>query len=60
MPAPAAEPPKHVRVLPQPEPVLERDLDPWERGFDFDLEDEADLAAEEEEDELPLRRPPAR
>lgn len=51
--------PKHVRVLPPPEPVLERDLDPWERGFDFDLEpaglgDEPDEA----EDELPLRRPP--
>jgi hypothetical protein len=46
-----------VRVLPTPEPVLERDLDPWERGFDFDLDDEADIA--EDEEELPLRRPPS-
>jgi hypothetical protein len=54
-----SEPPKHVRVLPPPEPVLERDLDPWERGFDFDLEPE-DLGEEsaDTEDELPLRRPP--
>jgi hypothetical protein len=53
------EPPKHVRVLPPPEPVLERDLDPWERGFDFDLEP-AGLGEEskEAEEELPLRRPP--
>jgi hypothetical protein len=53
------EQPKHVRVLPPPEPVLERDLDPWERGFDFDLEPE-DLGEEpaDAEDELPLRRPP--
>ena len=66
-PVPEAEPvareepetPKHVRVLPPPEPVLERDLDPWERGFDFDLEQE-DLSEEpaDAEDELPLRRPP--
>jgi hypothetical protein len=53
------EQPKHVRVLPPPEPVLERDLDPWERGFDFDLEPES-LGEESEgaEDEVPLRRPP--
>jgi hypothetical protein len=46
-------------VLPPPEPVLERDLDPWERGFDFDLEP-AGLGeeSEEAEEELPLRRPP--
>jgi hypothetical protein len=49
---------KHVRVLPTPEPVLERDLDPWERGFDFDLDDEAGATADEG-DELPLRRPPS-
>jgi hypothetical protein len=53
------EPPKHVRVLPPPEPVLERDLDPWERGFDFDLEPAGLVEeSEEAEDELPLRRPP--
>jgi hypothetical protein len=46
-------------VLPPPEPVLERDLDPWERGFDFDLEPES-LGEEPEdaEDEVPVRRPP--
>jgi hypothetical protein len=54
-----AEPPKHVRVLPPPEPVLERDLDPWERGFDFDLEPESlGEETEDAEDEVPLRRPP--
>jgi hypothetical protein len=45
---------KHVRVLPQPEPVLERDLDPWERGFDFDADD---AALKSDQDEA-LRRPP--
>jgi hypothetical protein len=54
--APAHEPPKHVRVLPTPEPVLERDLDPWERGFDFDLDDDA--VPQDEAGELPLRQPP--
>ena len=55
-PAAEPEPPRHVRVLPTPEPVLERDLDPWERGFDFDL-DEPEL--ERDEDELPARRRPS-
>jgi hypothetical protein len=47
------EPPKHVRVLPPPEPVLQQDLDPWERGFDYDLEAPE---AERDEEELPVRR----
>jgi hypothetical protein len=54
------EPPKHVRILPAPEPVLARDLDPWERGFDFDLDDEeeADVdAVAVDENEASLRRP---
>jgi len=48
------EPPKHVRVLPPPEPVVERDLDPWERGFDYDV-DEPEAEVDEE---LPARRSP--
>jgi hypothetical protein len=33
--------------------VLQQDLDPWERGFDYDLEEpEAEL----DEEELPVRR----
>jgi hypothetical protein len=57
-PEPVLEPVKHVRVLPPPEPVLERDLDPWERGFDFDLDEEAAPLEDEAQDEVPLRRPP--
>ena len=62
-PEPAEEPlpraPKHVRILPPPEPANERDLDPWERGFDFPLDDkEPDVeAAAAAEDEAPLRPP---
>ena len=55
-----AEPPKHVRILPPPEPVLATDLDPWERGFDFDLDDEAESevnGATVDEDEASLRGP---
>ncbi len=57
-PEPVVEPVKHVRVLPPPEPVLERDLDPWERGFDFDLDEDAVPLEDEAQDEVPLRRPP--
>ena len=54
----APKAPKHVRVLPPPEPVLERDLDPWERGFDFALDDQKrDLEAAAAEDDAPLRPP---
>jgi hypothetical protein len=49
------EPPKHVRVLPPPEPVVERELDPWERGFDYDLDEPDD---ELDAEELPARRSP--
>jgi len=57
-PEPVVEPVKHVRVLPPPEPVLERDLDPWERGFDFDIDEDAVPLEDEAQDEVPLRRPP--
>ena len=55
-PVSEAEPPKQVRVLPTPQPALERDLDPWERGFDF-LDEEPDVEAVADEDEASLRRP---
>jgi hypothetical protein len=51
-----AEPPKHVRVLPTPQAALERDLDPWERGFDF-LDEEPEVEHDAAEDEASLRRP---
>ena len=51
-----AESPKHVRVLPTPQAALERDLDPWERGFDF-LDEEPEVEQAAAEDEAPLRRP---
>jgi hypothetical protein len=53
---PERELPTHVRVLPTPQPALERDLDPWERGFDF-LDDEPSVEADVEEEDAPLRRP---
>jgi hypothetical protein len=56
LPTAEAEPEQHVRVLPMPQPALERDLDPWERGFDF-LDEEPGLDVAADEDELPLRRP---
>jgi hypothetical protein len=56
LPTSEAEPEQHVRVLPMPQPALERDLDPWERGFDF-LDEEPGLDVAADEDELPLRRP---
>ena len=51
-----ARAPKHVRILPPPEPSPKRELDPWERGFDFaDDAAEEDAEAAAEEDEAPLR-----